>query len=332
MEINPVHMQKTILITGAAGFIGSHLCEALLKEGYKVYGIDNFDSFYSREIKQRNLEQCLQSSNFTFIEGDAGDVSVLNSLSGKVEVVTHLAAKAGVLPSIKNPQAYIRSNIEVTNSLLEWMKREKIKKFVFASSSSVYGNNRSIPFCEEDAVNGPISPYAFSKRSCELMNYTYHSLYDFSIINLRFFTVYGERQRPDLAIHKFVNSIFKGKPITIYGDGSTARDYTYYTDTVSGIISSIQYIEQHENVWEIINLGNHTPVKLIDLVNAISQVAGKEPKLVYEDDKPGDVNITFANIEKATRILSYQPKIMLEEGLENFVQWYQQHFLEETVK
>jgi UDP-glucuronate 4-epimerase len=325
-------MQKNILVTGAAGFIGSHLCEALLKQGYKVYGLDNFDSFYGRQEKKRNLELCFESTNFIFLEGDAGDTVLLNSIEENIDVVAHLAAKAGVLPSLKDPAAYIRNNIEVTNALLEWMRHRQINKLVFASSSSVYGNNTTIPFGEEDAVNGPISPYAFTKRSCELMNFTYHSLYGFNIINLRFFTVYGERQRPDLAIRKFVDNIFKDKPITIYGDGSTARDYTYFADTVSGILAAITYVEQNEKVWEIINLGNHTPVKLIDLVHAIAHAAGKEPRLVYENPKPGDVDITFASIEKAKKMLNYLPETRLEEGLKNFVQWYQKLHQEVEVK
>lgn len=325
-------MEKTILVTGAAGFIGSHLCEALLALDYKVYGIDNFDHFYNRSEKERNIDSCLKSSKFVFIEGDAGDIELLNGIAVKIDIVVHLAAKAGVLPSLKDPIAYIRNNIAVTNIILEWMHHRHLKKLVFASSSSVYGNNALIPFSEDDPVNGPISPYAFTKRSCELMNYTYHNLYGFDVVNLRFFTVYGERQRPDLAIRKFVNNIFNDKPITIYGDGSTARDYTYFADTVNGIISAIHYLDKHEKVWEIINLGNHTPVKLIDLVNAIGEVVGKQPKLIYEDFKPGDVNITYANIDKAKAILGYNPETGLKEGLQNFVDWYQRHYGEVKVK
>jgi len=315
---------KSILVTGAAGFIGSHLSEALLEAGYKVTGIDNFDSFYEREIKESNLQIALKHPQFFFIEGDAGDQNLLNAIPHKIDIVVHLAAKPGVLPSIKNPPAYIKNNIQLTNNLLEWMHKKEIKKLVFASSSSVYGNNAKIPFEEKDDVNEPISPYAFTKRTCELMNYTYHKLYGFDIINLRFFTVYGERQRPDLAIHKFVGSIINKKPITIYGDGKTARDYTYYADTVEGVIAAIKYVDQHNSVWEIINLGNRSPVYLIDLVNIIAKKANVEPVLIYEEMKPGDVNITYASIENANKILGYQPQTNLETGISNFIRWYKE--------
>lgn len=315
---------KSALVTGAAGFIGSHLSEALLAAGYKVTGVDNFDPFYGRDIKEKNLATASQHPNFKLLEGDAGDQSLLNQ-AGDIDVVIHLAAKPGVLPSIKDPAAYIRANIGTTNSILEWMKSREMKKLVFASSSSVYGNNTKIPFEEDDDVNRPISPYAFTKRSCELMNYTYHTLYGFDIINLRFFTVYGERQRPDLAIHKFVKQIFDKKPITIYGDGSTARDYTYYADTVQGIMAAIDRVLSKGGLWETINLGNNSPVQLIDLVNAIGKAAGVEPVLVYEDMKPGDVNITYASIEKAKQILGYHPNTDLETGLARFITWYREN-------
>jgi UDP-glucuronate 4-epimerase len=313
---------KSILVTGAAGFIGSHLCEALLKAGEKVIGIDNFDPFYNPLIKQRNLQSLKGDPHFVFIEGDAGDTALLARISQPIDLVVHLAAKPGVLPSIKNPLAYIDGNIRVTNCLLEWMKERPVKKLVFASSSSVYGNNNKIPFDEEDKVSFPISPYALTKKSCELMNHIYHSLYQMDIVNLRFFTVYGERQRPDLAIHKFVRMIFEGKPVTVYGDGKTARDYTYYSDTVSGIMAAIDFVHTQENVYETINLGNHHPVFLIDLVQTIATVAGKPLHLVYEDMKPGDVNITYAKIDKARRLLGYQPQFEMEQGIKNFIDWY----------
>jgi UDP-glucuronate 4-epimerase len=321
-------MSKTILVTGAAGFIGSHLCEALLQLGYKVVGIDNFDSFYSRDEKENNLRVSKLSSHFSFFEGSAGDIDSLNKIVPEPDIVVHLAAKAGVQPSLKSPQAYVETNIGVTIALLEWMRSRQIKKFIFASSSSVYGNNSKIPFDESDAVNEPISPYAFSKRSCEIMNYTYHSLFGFDIINLRFFTVYGERQRPDLAIRKFVHNILAGTPITMYGDGSSARDYTYYSDTVNGILSGINYIIDHERVWEIVNLGNSSPVPLRELVNMIAEVTQEQPIFIYEDMKPGDVNITYADIEKGGRLLDYHPKVDLRTGISKFVEWYKQIYVE----
>lgn len=325
-------MSKSILVTGAAGFIGSHLCEALLRLNYKVLGIDNFDPFYNEELKKSNLEHCLKDSNFSFLQGNAGDRELLDRITHKIDVIVHLAAKAGVLPSLKDPNAYIRTNIEMTNNILEWMRDRSIQKLVFASSSSVYGNNTAIPFDESDNVNHPISPYAFTKRSSELMNYTYHCLYGIDIINLRFFTVYGERQRPDLAIHKFVRLMLNGQPITVYGKGDTARDYTYYTDTVNGITKAIDYIINNNGVWETFNLGNHRPVALIDLINAIGKAVGATPNLRYEDMKPGDVNITYANIEKAGKILGYRPETSLEEGLKNFVHWYKTKYIEDIEK
>lgn len=313
---------NSILVTGAAGFIGSHLCEALLAAGFQVTGVDNFDPFYDRSIKEKNLEVSKKHDGFLFLEGDAGDPELLDTIPYPIDIVVHLAAKAGVQPSLKDPQAYIKNNIEVTGNLLEWMRSRQIKKFVFASSSSVYGNNAKIPFEETDAVNEPISPYAFSKRSCELMNYTYHTLYGFDIINLRFFTVYGERQRPDLAIRKFVKLIFSGNPITIYGDGKTARDYTYYADIISGVVSAIDYIRDNSNVLETINLGNHNPVSLDQLIKTIGAAAKIDPVLTYEDMKPGDVMITYASIDKASQILGYKPETSLESGIENFISWY----------
>ena len=311
-------------MTGAAGFIGSHLCESLLAKNYNVTGIDNFDPFYSQRIKEDNLQPALQHPNYRFIQGDAGSIDILNQISDSVDVVVHLAAKAGVLPSLKNPNLYIKANIEVTNNILEWMRSNKVKKLVFASSSSVYGNNTKTPFEETDSVNEPISPYAFTKRSCELMNYTYHTLYGMDILNLRFFTVYGERQRPDLAIRKFVHLISNGLPIHVYGDGTTARDYTYCLDTVSGIVSAIDYVNSRTGVYEIFNLGNNQPVSLMELIQTIAKVCQKEPHLVFEEKKLGDVDITYASIEKAKLHLKYQPETLLEEGISRFVSWYKE--------
>jgi UDP-glucuronate 4-epimerase len=315
-------MSKIVLVTGAAGFIGSHLCEQLIQSGYHVYGIDNFDSFYSRSIKEKNLSGIRNHPLFDFIEGDAGDQNVLNQFKNLPEIVIHLAAKAGVQPSLKNPGDYITTNILLTNNLLEWMKIKEIKKFIFASSSSVYGNTPVIPFVEIQQADFPFSPYAFTKRSCELMNYTYHDVYGLDIINLRFFTVYGERQRPDLAIYKFVNKIWNNEPIQIYGDGETSRDYTYWQDTVNGIQGAIEYITNHTKVFETINLGNHVPVKLRDLVNEIGIAMKIDPKIIYETKKPGDVDITCADITKAQNLLNYYPQTSLQKGLDLFFKWF----------
>jgi len=311
-----------ILVTGCAGFIGSHVTEQLLHQGHSVIGIDNFDDFYAKSIKENNLSGFLNHPNFRFKDLDLRNVDELESIEESFDVVVHLAAKAGVLPSLKNPQAYISSNILATNNLLELMRQRNCKKLVFASSSSVYGNNRKTPFEESDDVNNTISIYAQTKKSCELLNYTYHHLYHFDIINLRFFTVFGPRQRPDLAIHKFFAKINAGEPIEMYGDGHTARDYTYIDDTVSGVISAINYVTQKDTVYEIINLGNKTPIQLNDLIATIYETMNQEPNIIKQPMQPGDVDITFASIEKANRLLNYHPTTSLKNGLLKFKEWY----------
>ena len=311
-----------ILITGCAGFIGSHLSEKLLDLGYQVQGVDNFDPFYPKEVKDRNLSLLLGRTGFQFQEIDITDMGNLLKLKGEVDAIIHIAAKAGVLPSLEDPTGYIQTNIQGTNNLLEFMKVRGIKKMVFASSSSVYGNNKSIPFKEADSVDEQISPYAFTKRSCELMNYSYHKLYELDILNLRLFTVYGPRQRPDLAIHKFVKLIDKGEPINMYGDGTTARDYTFVQDTVEGFVRALKYILDHDQVYEILNLGNHSPVQLKDLINAIYEAMDKEPQVNKMPMQPGDVNITYADITKAQSLLGYNPSTSLEAGLKSFINWY----------
>ena len=317
---------QTILVTGCAGFIGSHVCEQLLDLGHKVIGIDNFDDFYSRELKEKNLSIFKERDRFLFLELDLSEKGAFAQLKDSIDVVIHLAAKAGVLPSLKNPGAYIKVNIAGTNHLLDFMVERGIKKLLFASSSSVYGNNTKIPFCETDEVNGPISPYAFSKRSCELMNYSYHNLYDMDIINLRFFTVYGPRQRPDLAIHKFFKLIYDKRAIQQYGDGSSARDYTFVDDTVSGILGALDYINSHKKVFEIVNLGNNSPVSLKELIASIYDCIGLASNIEQQDMKPGDVNITYANIEKAKAMFNYQPQTTLKAGLERFKSWFQEEY------
>lgn len=312
-----------ITLTGAAGFIGSHTCKALLDQGHEVYGIDNFDPFYDRSVKEENLHFLRSQSNFHFFEADIRKASSLKDLP-KTDVLIHLAAKAGVLPSTKDPGGYVDTNVVGTMNLLEWMRENDMKKLLFASSSSVYGNNKKIPFEEDDFVGEPISPYAFTKRSCELMNHSYHHLYQMDILNLRFFTVYGPGQRPDLAIHKFIKRIDEGIIIDMYGDGTTARDYTFVEDTVSGILGALDYVVKHENVYEIINLGNNQPVKLKELIDAIAKVVGKEPQINQMPKQPGDVEITYASIDKAKSMLGYQPKTSLKEGLQQFLQWYEQ--------
>jgi len=310
-----------ILVTGSAGFIGSHLCEKLLTLSHTVIGIDNFDPFYSQEIKENNLALARQHPNFRFYKIDITNKAELFAIPEEIHVVIHLAAKAGVLPSIKDPAGYLNTNVVGTQNLLDLMKERGVKKYIFASSSSVYGNNPHIPFSEADAVDNPISPYASTKKASELINYTYHYLYNIDCLNLRFFTVYGPRQRPDLAIHKFFKLISAGQPIPIYGDGSSARDYTFVYDTVDGIVRALDYIRQRDKIYDIINLGNNKPVKLQDLVNTIFEVLDKEPNVNYLPMQPGDVDITYADISKANKLLGYNPQTTLKEGLLHFKHW-----------
>jgi UDP-glucuronate 4-epimerase len=317
----------SVLVTGCAGFVGSHVAEALLKRGYKVVGIDNFDSFYSKEIKKANLKNAHADSNFTFYPVDITDKNQLEAITDKVDLVVHLAAKAGVLPSIKEPESYIRTNIVGTYNVLEFMRSRAIMKYVFASSSSIYGNTKTIPFVETDNVNFPISPYAFTKKSCELINHTYYHLHGINTINLRLFTVYGPRQRPDLAIHKFVKLMIKGDEITMYGNGASSRDYTYVADTVDGIIRAMEYLNERSGVYEVINIGNNRPVRLSALIEIISSRCGVNPKIKRLPMQEGDVEITFADINKAKTLLNYQPKTKLDNGIKLFVDWYKENSL-----
>lgn len=312
-----------ILVTGCAGFIGSHLTQTLLSKNFEVVGVDNFDPYYKKEIKENNLSEFIHHPNFTFHELNlCHESKVKEKLSSPFDCIVHLAAKAGVRPSIENPQSYIDHNISATRNLLDLMKDSSIKKMVFASSSSVYGNLPNTPWNEELDVSQPISPYAFSKKSCELLNHTYHHLYNLDFINVRFFTVFGPRQRPDLAINKFTRLLFDEKPIPMFGDGSTARDYTFIHDIVSGIIKSIEYLLAKDGIFENMNLGNNSPIKLIDLIHTIAEVTNKKLVINQLPMQPGDVNITYADISKAQKMLDYQPKTSLKEGLEAFVSWY----------
>ena len=309
-----------ILLTGAAGFIGSHVAECLLSQGHQVFGIDNFDDFYSRSIKEQNISACLGNSSFTFIEGNVGDIASLFP-DTTFDLVIHLAAKAGVRPSIAQPEQYIDANLSQTMALLQWMKANGMNKLVFASSSSVYGNNVKVPFSEADPVDHPISPYAFTKKAGELLTHTFHHLANMGVINLRFFTVYGERQRPDLAIHKFAKAMLNGQAITLFGNGSTSRDYTYVGDIVQGIISSMEYVLAHEKVYETINLGSKNPIQLIDLVHTLEEIIGTPANIQWMEMQEGDVDRTFADIQKAERLLQYAPNTSLKEGLTRFVAW-----------
>lgn len=312
----------TILVTGCAGFIGSHVCEFLLKNGYKVIGVDNFDTFYSKEIKEKNLSQFLLHPEFKFYEADiTAGLDIIKEQT--IDAVVHLAAKAGVRPSIQNPEKYIFTNINGTQKVHEFMLARSIRKLIFASSSSIYGNNKKVPFNEADNVDNPISPYAFTKRTGELMNYTHHFLNNIDVINLRFFTVYGPRQRPDLAINKFVKQVLNNEAVVLFGNGDTARDYTYIDDIVEGIYKAIRYCIENENIYQVVNLGNNSPVKLIDLVDTIFTIIGREKALIFEPMQPGDVDITFADITKARLLFNYQPSTDIKTGIKKYIEWYQ---------
>ncbi len=311
----------TILVTGCAGFIGNHVCALLLNKGFTVIGVDNFDSFYDRAVKESNLAKFKTHLAFSFYEVDIAE-GMDAVAADKIDAVIHLAAKAGVRPSIEDPAGYLRANITGTQKVHEFMLARSISKLVFASSSSVYGNNKKTPFNEEDNVDNPISPYAFTKKAGELMNYTFHHLYNIDIVNLRFFTVYGPGQRPDLAIHKFVKMISENKPLVLFGDGQTARDYTYIDDTVSGIYNALEYCIQHTGVYTTVNLGNSSPVTLHELVDVIYAAMGTVKNVVHEPMQPGDVDITFADINKAEQLFNYKPATKLKDGIQKFISWY----------
>lgn len=309
-----------MLITGGAGFIGSNLSDYLLFSGNKVVALDNFDEFYPRRIKVKNLEAAAKSENFKLIEGDIRDRGLLSEIfeAENIDVIVHLAAKAGVRPSIDNTEEYYDVNINGTLSILEAMKKKGLKKIVFASSSSVYGNNIKVPFSENDFVDNPISPYAATKKSGELLCHVYSHLYNFDITCLRFFTVFGPRQRPDLAIHKFTKLIDESKPVPFFGDGSTARDYTYVSDIVHGINQAIKNLKG----FNVYNLGESNTVTLSELVNTLEEIIGKPAILNQLPKQDGDVELTFADISKATNEIDYKPTVHIKDGLKSFVEWY----------
>lgn len=309
----------TILVTGGAGFIGSTLCEKLLNLGHKIINLDNFNDFYNPEIKRSNILSSLKNPNYILVEGDIRDEKVLERLFNlySIDIIIHLAALAGVRKSIETPLDYIDTDIKGTVSLLEISKKYKVKKFIFASSSSVYGKN-PIPFREDDYINYQISPYAASKHSAELFCRTYNEIYNLPIICLRFFTVYGPRQRPEMAIHYFTKLIDEGKEVPILGDGKSSRDYTYIDDIIDGIISSVSL----ECNFEILNLGNSFPVQLNRIINLIEQNLNKPALKRYLKTQVGDVENTLADISRAKNIIGYSPKTAIEVGINKFVSWY----------
>jgi len=308
-----------IFLTGGAGFIGSHLTESLLSQGHSVVCVDNFDGFYSRSLKERNITEFKDNPNFKLVEGDIRDINLLSELfaSEKFDLIIHLAAKAGVRPSVEDPQEYFEVNINGTINILENANKYGVKKMIFASSSSVYGNNEKIPFAETDFVDHPISPYAASKKSGELLCYTYHSLYDMDISCLRFFTVYGPRQRPDLAIHKFTRLILEDKPIPVYGDGSFKRDFTYVEDTVSGINQAIKNLKN----FNVYNFGNSRTISVLEMIRVLEKSLDKKAIIDFKEQQPGDVQLTCADITKSKKEIGYNPKFDFKLGIQNFVNW-----------
>lgn len=315
---------NTYLITGGAGFIGSSLADKLLSEGKKVVVIDNFCDFYNPEIKENNIKHNLNNQNYKLYKADIRDKEAVSKIfnENNIDVVIHLAAMAGVRPSIENPVLYQDVNCMGTQNILEEMKKHNCKKLVMASSSSVYGNCKEVPFKENMIVDFAISPYAATKKANEVMTHVYHKLFDFNVIMLRFFTVFGERQRPDLAINKFTRLMLEDKPIPMFGDGTTSRDYTYIGDIVQGIENSIKYVEENTNVYEVLNLGNSSPVTLKEMINTIAKILNVEPKIEQLPMQPGDVDRTFADVSKAKELIGYEPKTSFEEGIEKFIKWY----------
>ncbi len=309
-----------ILVTGGAGFIGSHLVDQLLAESHRVICLDNFDDFYDPAQKRQNLSKALPQENFRLVIGDLREMEKLKEIfaAERIDQVVHLAARAGVRPSIGDPLLYAEVNIRGTLNLLETCRQFGVKKFIFASSSSVYGNNPKTPFVEEDRVDNPISPYAATKKAGELLCYTYHHLYDFDIACLRYFTVYGPRQRPEMAIHYFTRLIYEEKKVPIFGDGNSRRDYTYIDDALQATMAAIK----RSHGYEIYNIGESRTVSLLKLVRVLEERLGKKARLEFWPPQPGDVAITFADIRKAQKILGYSPRMSIEEGVERFVRWF----------
>jgi UDP-glucuronate 4-epimerase len=313
-------MGATVLVTGAAGFIGSQLCERLLARGDAVVGLDNFNAFYDPAIKRRNVRALLAGGGLRLVEGDIRDAALVARLFGehRPAAVVHLAAMAGVRPSLQDPVLYHDVNCTGTAVLLQAAQQAGVERFVFGSSSSVYGGNLKVPFHEDDDVSGPVSPYAATKRANELTCSTFHHLYGMHIAALRFFTVYGPRQRPEMAIHKFVRLTEQGRPLPFYGDGRTERDYTYIDDILDGVLKALD----RSRGFRIYNLGESRTISLAQLVEAVGRATGRTPAVDRQPDQPGDVPRTFADVTRAREELGYDPRVGLEQGLQRFVDWY----------
>jgi UDP-glucuronate 4-epimerase len=309
------------LVTGGAGFIGSHLVDRLLDRGEQVICVDDFNDFYDPSIKRKNIAAHLKSNRYQLVEADIRNMQTLDAIfaGAKISRVIHLAARAGVRPSLDQPLLYEDVNVRATMHLLELAREHKIDQFIFASSSSVYGGNTNVPFKENDCINRTVSPYAATKYAGELMCYTYHHLYKIPITCLRFFTVYGPRQRPEMAIHKFTRLIYEKKPIPFFGDGETARDYTYIDDIIQGVLAAVDRPAD----FEVFNLGESFCVKLTELVHLIEEASGRKAELQHLGRQPGDVEITYADISKARKLLGYSPQTPIRQGLEKFIKWFE---------
>ena len=307
-----------ILVTGGAGFIGSHLCDRLLSKGHLVVCLDNFNDFYDPQIKRQNIQPALASANYRLAEGDILDTAFLDGVfDSSIDVVVHLAAYAGVRPSIQNPSLYQKVNLEGTVNLLEQCRKHNILKFVFASSSSVYGGRTEVPFRETDNIMNPISPYAATKAAGEAICYSYHHLFNIQMHLLRFFTVYGPRQRPEMAIHLFAQQMIDNRPVRLFGDGESSRDYTFIDDIIDGVTACTENCAG----FEVLNLGGSRTTSLKRLVELISSEMGITPIIEWLPDQPGDVPITFADVSRAGAVIDYEPKVPIEEGVRRFCEW-----------
>lgn len=309
-----------ILVTGGAGFIGSHTTEALLERGDEVVCVDNFNDYYAPQRKYANVAPLLERAGYTLIEGDIRDEDTLSRVfeTHRPARVVHIAAMAGVRYSIQHPELYESVNVRGTLNLLEMARRSEVENLVFASTSSIYGSRQKVPFSEDDRVDWPVSPYAATKRACELLAYTYHHLYGLSFTALRFFTVYGPRGRPDMAPYLFTEAVFRGTELRMFGDGSSSRDYTYIGDIVQGVVAAVD----KPLGYEIINLGNNRTIYLRDFIALVQELVGQKANVVQHPMPPGDVPRTCADITKAKRLLGYDPQTPFEEGMAQFVDWY----------
>lgn len=315
-----------ILVTGAAGFIGSHLAEALLARGDTVVGIDSFDPFYARTYKESNLAEARRAAGFSFVEGDILDTDRLAGLLTPETVVVHLAAKAGVRPSIADPVGYSQANVTGTASVAEAMRRAGTSRLVFGSSSSVYGDSTPAPFREDAPALEPVSPYAATKRAAELLLQSLAPIRGLKVAALRYFTVFGPRQRPDLAIHAFAKRMLEGRPLTLFGDGSQARDYTYCSDIVAGTVAAVDWTAGAPVGVEYLNLGGSRPVPLREMVAVLSRALGIEPEVEWQPMQPGDVERTSADLDKAGRVLGFAPRVGFEDGISRFVAWCRAYY------